>query len=297
MDVMIVEEQPAAQAALVAALATPGRRVVCFGNLEGAEALVRLSTPDVLIVGEQVGGRLSHGLALLAECRNPGLIVIMRTERPAESQDDLVELIPSLWAVLGTTVAPSGIAALVANYLGQQDVPIRISDEGALPRMPARVPGAELVAQDDRPLSMAAVAGNDSAETAPPHDVKDLAPPDPQPVAADHVFGSAADATASRLLPEGRIADLAAWQAVAGSLFGDAVGPAASGPAAVGPAAVGLAARAGLDLAHATSAPRVDLHPGAGLAALLRRRYSGSLPQDEQPVQARTGTGRRLTLG
>jgi len=113
MQVLILEDDPAFQAQLALAMMGKGFNVLCVETVPAAEAFLRLDMADVLIAGERIGGRLSHPVALLAECRNPLVAAVLLTERTGPDLDELFDLMPSLVAVLGRRVAPSVVTQVV----------------------------------------------------------------------------------------------------------------------------------------------------------------------------------------
>jgi hypothetical protein len=120
MQVMVLEEDRKHQALLAQALMEKGFHVLCVESLDAAECFVRLDVVDVLIIGERVGGRLSHSLALLAECRNPMVSAIVLTDRVGQDVDELFDLIPAIYAILGRDIAPHVVTQLVLSAISGQ---------------------------------------------------------------------------------------------------------------------------------------------------------------------------------
>jgi hypothetical protein len=113
MQVLILEDDPSFQAQLAQAMMGKGFNVLCVETVPAAEAFLRLDMADVLIAGERIGGRLSHPVALLAECRNPLVAAVLLTDRSGPELDELFDLMPSLVGVLGRRVAPSVVTQVV----------------------------------------------------------------------------------------------------------------------------------------------------------------------------------------
>ena len=101
------------------ALINKGFQILCVDTREVAETLVRVDTIDLLVMDEQIDGQLTHNIALSGERKNPLISSIMMTERAGAETDDLYDLIPNLYALVGekTTSALVGQLALasVAN--------------------------------------------------------------------------------------------------------------------------------------------------------------------------------------
>jgi hypothetical protein len=113
MQVLILEDDPAFQAQLAQMMMGHGFNVLCVDTVPGAEAFLRLGMVDVLIAGERIGGKLSHAVALLAECRNPLLAAVLRTDRKGPDLDELFDLVPSLVGILGRGVDPALVTQVV----------------------------------------------------------------------------------------------------------------------------------------------------------------------------------------
>jgi hypothetical protein len=113
MQVLILEDDPAFQAQLAQMMMGHGFNVLCVDTVPGAEAFLRLGMVDVLIAGERIGGKLSHAVALLAECRNPLLAAVLRTDRKGPDLDELFDLVPSLVGILGRSVDPALVTQVV----------------------------------------------------------------------------------------------------------------------------------------------------------------------------------------
>ncbi|WP_210527871.1 response regulator transcription factor [Rubellimicrobium arenae] len=104
MRAMILEGDAALRDRLALTLAGAGFEVLPLGAIGPAKEAARRSAVDVLVLGEMVAGRLAHDVALLAEWRNPGLAVILISDRTGEAVAELFDLIPSLQAVMGRRI-------------------------------------------------------------------------------------------------------------------------------------------------------------------------------------------------
>lgn len=112
MQVLILDDDPEYQARLARALAARDFQIVCVDSLAAAEAVVRMGLPDLLILGERVHGRLSHSVALLADCREPGIPSVFITDRQGEEIAELFELIPAVYSIMGRATAPAMVAQI-----------------------------------------------------------------------------------------------------------------------------------------------------------------------------------------
>lgn len=159
MQVMILDEDPDFQARVARALMGRGFQVVCVDSLAAAEAFVRLDLLDLIVLGERVHGRLSHSVALLAECRSPAVPSIVLTDRTGPEVGELFDLIPAVYSILGRRTAPTMIAQIAV---------------AAVTAQPARV-GADSAAGPGR--AAVAVTPHTAPPEAPP--VRPAAPPAP----------------------------------------------------------------------------------------------------------------------
>lgn len=162
MQVLILEDDPAFQAQIAQTMMGHGFNVLCVETVPAAEAFLRLGMVDVLIAGERIGGKLSHPVALLAECRNPLLAAVLRTDRTGPDVDELFDLVPSLVGIMGRAVAPALVSQIVlAATTGArtETVPTRLA---------ARWAAADQLADqlaDLAPAAFADAAPSDPART------------------------------------------------------------------------------------------------------------------------------------
>ena len=172
MDVLIVEDDLPAQVALAQEMMRRGLGVICMSDLDSAEAMLRHQVPRAVILGEWVGGRLSHRLALMAECRRPDVMVILLTVRTGTDLDEMPDLLPAVRAILGRDFTPDSVGQIVAAVLNPGGI-TRISLRGSaavqrppVPQVAAQValPLPEVGAA--QPLPQAAGAGQEDEPAA-----------------------------------------------------------------------------------------------------------------------------------
>jgi hypothetical protein len=133
MKALILRNDAAASLSTAHALIDKGFQILSVDTQALAHALIRLDTIDLLIMDERVEGQLTHAIALSAERRNPHLSAILVTDRTAEQTDDLFELIPSLYGMVGHDTT--------ARVLGK----LALSAVSAPMRLPAIVAQEELI--------------------------------------------------------------------------------------------------------------------------------------------------------
>jgi hypothetical protein len=142
MQVLILEDDPAFQAQLAQAMMAKGFNVLCVATVPAAEAFLRLDMADVLIFGERIDGRLTHPVALLAECRNPLVAAVLLTDRTGPDLDELFDLMPSLVGILGRRVAPPVVTQVVMAAVAG------MATESARSRLASRWAAAEAEVAD-----------------------------------------------------------------------------------------------------------------------------------------------------
>ncbi len=147
MQVLILEDDPAFQAQLAQAMMAKGFNVLCVATVPAAEAFLRLDMADVLIFGERMDGRLTHPVALLAECRNPLVAAVLLTDRTGPDLDELFDLMPSLVGILGRRVAPPVVTQVVMAAVAG------MTTESARSRLASRWAAVEQDAADLPPAS------------------------------------------------------------------------------------------------------------------------------------------------
>lgn len=150
MQVLILDDDTDRIARLVPVLAVRGIGVLCVESLRQAEAMVRLGLPDLLLMVEQAGDRLSHSVALLAGCREPAVPAVFITSRQGAAAAELFDLIPSAVALVGPGTREETVAEIVQAALSGAPVPPlpppdvgRVASAAAQPGRPvAGVPGS-----------------------------------------------------------------------------------------------------------------------------------------------------------
>ncbi len=121
MKALLLRHDVEAAAGDAQALIDKGFQVVCVETRNVAHALMRIETVDLLVMEERIGGRLTHALALSAERHNPYISTVLMTDRPGSETDELYELIPSLYALVGTDTAPRLLGQLALSSVENYD--------------------------------------------------------------------------------------------------------------------------------------------------------------------------------
>ncbi|MCC5972907.1 MAG: hypothetical protein JJT81_02525 [Rubellimicrobium sp.] len=190
MQVLLLDGDPRRQADIARVLSGQGMQVSCMESLSAAECFVRALPVEVLVLGERIGGRLSHSLALLAECRNPRVRAVLLTDRAAEAVDELFELIPAVQAILGCTVPPEVVGQVVAATLEAGQKVMSDAEATAFPAEELLIGMAGQMAAPPVVAATGAAAGRMAAEpvlsggVAPDSMAPDSIAPDS--MAADH---------------------------------------------------------------------------------------------------------------
>ncbi|WP_108814662.1 hypothetical protein [Loktanella sp. Alg231-35] len=81
-----------------------------------------MDTVDLVVLDERVEGQLTHAIALSGERKNPYQSAIMLTDRPGADSDDLYDLIPSLYALVGTDVKANMLGKLAFSAVSNLDM-------------------------------------------------------------------------------------------------------------------------------------------------------------------------------
>lgn len=126
MKALILRNDAAASLATAHALIDKGFQILSVDTQALAHALIRIDVIDLLVMDERVEGQLTHAIALSAERKNPYLSAILMTDRTAEETDDLFELIPSLYGLVGGDTTPQILGKLALSA---------VSDAVALPKL------------------------------------------------------------------------------------------------------------------------------------------------------------------
>ena len=128
MKALILRQNAVSTAAISQALADKGFQILCVDTLAAAHALIRMETVDLLVMDERVEGQLTHAIALSGERKNPYLSAIILTDRPGMECDDLYELIPSLYALIGAETVADLIGKLAISAVSSVDeIAVRIA--------------------------------------------------------------------------------------------------------------------------------------------------------------------------
>jgi hypothetical protein len=133
MDALILDSDYGLQMAVARALTGRGCTVICVDSIRAAEAFVRLSPPDLLVMAERIGGRLTHPVALLAECQNPDIAAILLSDRADSDVGEVFDLLPAVRAVMGRDVDPDTIGQMMLCVTGTGR-PVRMATVAPPPR-------------------------------------------------------------------------------------------------------------------------------------------------------------------
>ncbi len=132
MKALILRNDAQSAIATSGALADKGFQILCVDSLTVAHTLIGIDTIDLLVMDERVNGQLTHAVALSGERKNPYQSAIMLTDRPGADSDDLYDLIPSLYALLGTDVSPGLLGKLAFSAVSNLDLIIaRVARQNA----------------------------------------------------------------------------------------------------------------------------------------------------------------------
>ncbi|MDQ2091548.1 hypothetical protein [Marimonas arenosa] len=127
MQALILNDDRRAQAATAMALFKRNFQVVTAEDVDTASAYADLGVFDLVVMAERVGDRLSHAVALSAELRNPDVTTMVVTPRADADVDELYDLLPSLYCLLGEDLSPELMAKMaVAGVVGS----LAVADRG-----------------------------------------------------------------------------------------------------------------------------------------------------------------------
>ncbi|WP_208349141.1 hypothetical protein [Pseudaestuariivita rosea] len=115
-------------------------------TVEGALGFLRTAPVDLLIIRECIGDAHSLSVALAAEYYNPNVATVILSDRKGDDADELFDLLPSLYSLMGNASTPESIAAIAdAACEMNRDTPLILGkqfrvyeDEVAMPKV-ARV--------------------------------------------------------------------------------------------------------------------------------------------------------------
>ncbi|MCF3593605.1 hypothetical protein LZG00_06295 [Rhodobacteraceae bacterium LMO-12] len=163
MQALVLNEDRDAQVGMTIALLKRGFQVVTAETVEHGMAYAELGVMDLVVMSERIAGRLSHSVALTAELRNPALTTMILTPRTDGDVDELYELLPSLYGLLGPDLAPEMIGRLaVAGVTGSMacaEAARRREDEAERDEARQDEAGQDETGQDEAALMGAALAG------------------------------------------------------------------------------------------------------------------------------------------
>ncbi|MDX8351281.1 imidazoleglycerol-phosphate dehydratase [Cognatiyoonia sp. IB215182] len=153
MRALILRHDPNAAVASSRALIEKGFQILCVDTRAAAEMLVRSDTIDLLVMDEQVQGEMTHTVALSGERQNPYISAILMTDRSREETDDLYDLIPSLYALVGVETAPSLVGQLaMASVVKTADMLARVAENTAADIAEEALPDEPPMMLDDAPM-------------------------------------------------------------------------------------------------------------------------------------------------
>ncbi|NSX54015.1 hypothetical protein [Parasulfitobacter algicola] len=94
-------------------------------TVDGALSFLRTSPIDLLILRDYVGDQHTLSVSLAAEYYNPNVSTILLSDRNGEDADELFDLLPSLYSILGNGCDAKSIAK-IANSAAEtkKDVPL-----------------------------------------------------------------------------------------------------------------------------------------------------------------------------
>lgn len=115
MQALVLNDDRDAQTGITMALLKRGFHVINAESISVAMGYVGLGAIDLVVINERIDGQLSHSVALSAEYHNPQVATLMMTPRSDKDVDELYDLLPSLYCLLGTELAPELIAQLALS--------------------------------------------------------------------------------------------------------------------------------------------------------------------------------------
>ncbi len=122
MKALILRNDADAGVATARALIDKGFQILSVDTLAVAHALIRIDAIDLLVMDERFEGQLTHAIGLSGERKNPYLSTILLSDRTAEETDDLFDLIPSLYGVVGAESSAELISKLALSSVSALDV-------------------------------------------------------------------------------------------------------------------------------------------------------------------------------
>lgn len=193
MKALILRNDPEPTVAAMQMLLKRGFHVACVESQKMAHALIRMDDVDLLILDERIDGKFTHALALSAERRNPFVSTIMATDRPGVETDELFDLIPSLYGLVGHDMQAEVLGRLAfASIEDGTHVAFRVQRNRAIDEAeealgyfpPTEMVEDELDAADASVIADAEVIADENAVEEAPVDAPEL--PHDAETAFDH---------------------------------------------------------------------------------------------------------------
>ncbi|MEM6408627.1 MAG: hypothetical protein AAF700_09440 [Pseudomonadota bacterium] len=144
MRALIVHESATFQTNLSYSLMQQGFHVLTAMDIYSGLAFARRGALDLLVLSERIEDELTHSVALSAERHSPYVSTIILTSRKDEDVQELYELLPSLYSILGQDMSLELIKTLGVASLTGESFTIS-SNPLALPK-PAETDNAPLTA-------------------------------------------------------------------------------------------------------------------------------------------------------
>lgn len=115
MQALVLNDDRDAQTGITMALLKRGFHVINAESISVAMGYVGLGAIDLVVLNERIEGNLSHTVALSAEYHNPQVTTLLMTPRTDTDVDELYDLLPSLYCLLGTEISPELVAQLALS--------------------------------------------------------------------------------------------------------------------------------------------------------------------------------------
>ena len=115
MKALILRNDAEAAVATARTLIDQGFHIMSVDTLDVAKAIARIDAIDLIVMDERVEGQLTHVVGLSGERKNPYLSTILVTDRTAQETDDLFELMPSLYGIIGENTSTKIIGQLAMS--------------------------------------------------------------------------------------------------------------------------------------------------------------------------------------
>lgn len=117
MQALVLNDDCETQTKMTIALLKRGFHVINAESISAAMAYVGLGAIDLVLIKESIGGKLSHSVALSAEHNNPQVATLLMTPRIDPDVDELYDLLPSLYCLLGTEISADLVAQLATSAI------------------------------------------------------------------------------------------------------------------------------------------------------------------------------------